>query len=433
MKELPSGWEWTTLGQVATPGRPKVSPATFPELPFIGMEHVEAQTMRLLGTVPAGELKSAAVHFQAGDVMYGRLRPYLNKVLRPAFEGLCSSEFIVFPPSLAMDQQYLQHILNSAPFVSFASHLNAGDRPRVDFEQIGSFELALPPSAEQRRIVAEIDQQLSRIDTALGQLMAVRQKTVTFAISVIRSATSAKPHWRIARTAEMCSFITKGTTPASHQLLTHGDVPFLKVNNLTFGGPLDFSRSRTFISKQVHDNELSRSKVRPGDVLMNIVGPPLGKVAIVPDTYPEFNINQAIARFRPVPGVHARYLALLLRNPEILAWALKRAKTTAGQVNLTLELCRDLPLPIAPETEQQQIAVAVDQALALSDNARLGIDTALARAARLRQAILKKAFEGKLVPQDPNDEPASALLDRIRASRAQPSAHRAPRKRKVHA
>ncbi len=423
MNELPPGWAWTTLGEVAVPGRPKVPPASLPNLPFIGMEHVEAQTMRLLATVPAGEMKSAGVHFQVGDVLYGRLRPYLNKVLRPLFEGLSSAEFIVFPPSPSIDQQFLQYVLNSAPFVSFASHLNEGDRPRVDFEQIGSFELALPPLAEQRRIVAEIERQLTNIDTTVAQLTAVRRKTAAFGTSVIRAATLAKPHWRIARAAEACGFITKGTTPASDQLLAQGDVPYLKVNNLTFRGRLDFSRSRTFITKHVHDNELSRSKVRPGDVLMNIVGPPLGKVAIVPDTYPEYNINQAIARFRPVPGVDARYLALLLRNPEILAWALKRAKTTAGQVNLTLELCRDLPLPIAPEAEQQQIAVAVDQALALSDNACIGIDAALGRAARLRQSILKKAFEGKLLPQDPNDEPASVLIERIRATRAHSFAH----------
>jgi type I restriction enzyme S subunit len=280
----------------------------------------------------------------------------------------------------------------------------------------------LPPQAEQRRVVAEIEKHLARLDTVVGQLTATRRKIAAFATSVIRRATLAKPHWRIARAADICEFITKGTTPSADQLLAVGDIPYLKVNNLTFGGPLDFSRTRTFIRKHVHDDELSRSKVLPGDVLMNIVGPPLGKVGVVPDSYPEYNINQAIARFRPVPGVEARYLALLLRNGEILAWALSRAKTTAGQVNLTLELCRDLPLPIAPEAEQREIVTAVDAAITLSENASAAIDVASARAARLRQAILKKAFEGKLVPQDPNDEPASVLLERIRAARAHPAA-----------
>jgi type I restriction enzyme S subunit len=87
---------------------------------------------------------------------------------------------------------------------------------------------------------------------------------------------------------------------------------------------------------------------------------------------------------------------------------------------LTLELCRDLPLPIAPESEQQEIVAFVEAAAIEAVNASGAIDTALARAARLRQSILKYAFEGKLVPQDPNDEPASVLLERIRATRTAP-------------
>src|SRR5258708_24292716 len=94
----------------------------------------------------------------------------------------------------------------------------------------------------------------------------------------------------------------EGHDARCHELLPAGDIPYLKVNNLSFGGPLDFTKSRTFVRKHLHDHDLSRSKVVPGDVLMNIVGPPLGKVAVVPDSHPEYNINQAIARFRAKPG-----------------------------------------------------------------------------------------------------------------------------------
>ena len=85
------------LSEVVKPTRPRVKPSDYPELPFIGMEHIEAHSMKLLGCVPAGTMKSSAVYFKAGDVLYGRLRPYLNKVYRPNFAGLCSAEFIVLP------------------------------------------------------------------------------------------------------------------------------------------------------------------------------------------------------------------------------------------------------------------------------------------------------------------------------------------------
>src|SRR5207245_1393242 len=166
--DLPACWEVRPLGEVVQPTRPRIKPSDKPGLPFIGMEHVEAHTMKLLGTVPARTMKSAAVHFQAGDVLYGRLRPYLNKVYRPEFEGLCSAEFIVFPKTEGIDSRYLQYFLNSSAFVSFATHLNAGDRPRVDFDQLASYPFPLAPYDQQKRIVAEIEKQFSRLDEAVA-------------------------------------------------------------------------------------------------------------------------------------------------------------------------------------------------------------------------------------------------------------------------
>ncbi|MGC4053644.1 MAG: restriction endonuclease subunit S [Paludibaculum sp.] len=149
---LPATWAEVALGNLYFPSRARVSPSEHPELPFIGMEHIEAHSMRLLQTVPAGTMKSNAVHFFSGDVLYGRLRPYLNKVYLATFEGLCSAEFIVLPPSAAMDSRYLAFLLNSTAFVHFATHLHEGDRPRVDFEQLASYSVPVPPLPEQLRL-----------------------------------------------------------------------------------------------------------------------------------------------------------------------------------------------------------------------------------------------------------------------------------------
>ena len=101
-----------------------------------------------------------------------------------------------------------------------------------------------------------------------------------------------------------------------------------------------------------------------------------------------------------------------------MSWAIRRAKATAGQFNLTLEICRDLPLPLPPLAEQRRIVAEVERRLSVVQEVDAVIAANLARAERLRQSILKQAFEGKLVPQDPNDEPASVLLERIKAHRA---------------
>jgi type I restriction enzyme, S subunit len=102
---LPAGWVWTTLGDVTDTTRRRVQPQDYPSLRFVGMEHVEAHTMRILSTVPASEMRSTAEYFEPGDVLYGRLRPYLNKVFCADFAGLVALQKIVELFSRAVEAQ----------------------------------------------------------------------------------------------------------------------------------------------------------------------------------------------------------------------------------------------------------------------------------------------------------------------------------------
>jgi len=224
--------------------------------------------------------------------------------------------------------------------------------------------------------------------------------------------------WAWVRAEAVCGFITKGTTPKSGMMSPKGEIPFIKVYNLTFDGTLDFTVEPTFVSRAIHEGFLARSKVIPGDILMNIVGPPLGKVSVVPNDRPEWNINQAVAVFRPIGSVSPAFLSKWLLTDVLTRWAVSRSKATAGQSNLTLEMCRDLPIPLCSLAEQQEIARRIQMAFAWID--RLASETTNARKLidHLDQAILAKAFRGGLVPRDPNDEPAGVLLERIKAEQA---------------
>ena len=229
--------------------------------------------------------------------------------------------------------------------------------------------------------------------------------------------------WCWARAEQICDLITKGTTPAKDKMFSqNGDIPFVKVYNLTDKGILDFTVNPTFVSEKTHSTELARSRILPGDVLMNIVGPPLGKVSIVPEIYPEWNMNQAMAVFRSLSGYDRSFLAFCLLTDQILSVAVLRAKATAGQFNLTLEICRDLPLPVAPTEEQKHIVSKLKLCLSTVESLEISVASKLELLDQLDQSILAKAFRGELVPQDPNDEPASVLLERIRAEREAQSA-----------
>lgn len=221
--------------------------------------------------------------------------------------------------------------------------------------------------------------------------------------------------WICVKAEQLCDFITKGTTPGKSELFSNdGDVPFIKVYNLTKTSALDFSIDPTYVRNETHNGFLARSKVYPNDVLMNIVGPPLGKVSIVPDSFTEWNINQAIVIYRS-NILSPRYLAEYLLFEKTVNFMMSQSKATAGQFNLTLEICRELPIPVTISEEQYEIVKKLEEQRSNLDLVSKEIDNQLKKAEILRQSILKKAFSGKLVPQDPEDEPASELLTRINA------------------
>ena len=321
--------------------------------------------------------------------------------------------------------------------------------------------LPLPPLREQRRIVAKIEELFSELDNGIKSLTAAREQLNAYRQAFLKHAFKGKlteywrvrngsrirqpsellgdiesykgsqavglsepegmPHlpdsWTYVRAEDLCDFITKGTTPSKDLLFAReGDIPFIKVYNLTFSGALDFSVDPTFTNTFTHKRFLARSKVYPNDVLMNIVGPPLGKVSVVPDLYPEWNINQAIAIFRTRflrPRILAAYLAFECTQRVVA----RKAKATAGQFNLTLEICRDIPIPLFDMEEQRALEERLDQELCTIASLDKEFGEDLARCEALRQSILKQAFSGQLVPQDPKDEPASVLLECIRAER----------------
>lgn len=165
------------------------------------------------------------------------------------------------------------------------------------------------------------------------------------------------------RLGEICDFITKGTTPPAQELKNNGDIPYLKVYNIV-DQKIDFFYRAQFISVKIHE-KLSRSKVYPGDVLMNIVGPPLGKVAIVPRDFNEWNINQALAIFRPIIKEINQFLyTYFLAGLEI-----KKIHTLGivGQDNISLTQCRDMIFPLPTLAEQQGIVKRISELTAMID------------------------------------------------------------------
>ena len=267
---------------------------------------------------------------------------------------------------------------------------------RYWIQQYSKIKVKIPSLPEQEKIVAKIEELFSELDNGVETLKKIKQQLAVYRQAVLKEAFASSTA-SYKRLKELCFFITKGTTPSKTAMTAgNGEIPFIKVYNLTFDNTLDFSIDPTFVDKDTHIGFLGRSIVYPGDVLMNIVGPPMGKVSIVPDLYSEWNINQAIARFRCMDGLYNKYLAYFLGYSDTVEKMKSKAKATAGQFNLTLEICRDIQIPVPTIEEQKNIVFDIETKLSQQQKIADTIELALQQAEAMRQSILKKAFEGDL-------------------------------------
>ena len=207
------------------------------------------------------------------------------------------------------------------------------------------------------------------------------------------------------------AYVASGSTPDKSSFVPQG-IPYIKMYNLK-NQKIDFDFKPQYIKEEVHNGKLQRSRTEVGDLIMNIVGPPLGKLSIIPSSLPQANFNQAAVLIRP-------YLHKNIINVYIKAYLEEMSeinsistKGSAGQVNISLTQSQNIRIPLPPFLEMVRIIKALEHWLSfvccIEDNKNDLQDSIN----KIKSKILDLAIHGKLVPQDPTDEPACELLKRI--------------------
>ena len=455
--KLPADWKVIPLGDVLTNiiggGTPSRNDLSYwgGDIPWLTVKDMRSRRpVAAQEHITERAVSESATSIIPPDTVITATRVGLGKVVRVPYAAAINQDLKALIAGPDLDKSYLEYWIVS--IAAFLESIGSGTTVKgIRLETLRQLPFPLAPLAEQREIVAEIEKQFSRLDEAVANLQRVKANLKRYKASVLKDAvegrlvpievelarregrsfetgeqllqriletrknewagrgkyeeppavetgglTNLPNGWVWASAEQLSTFITKGTTPAAERLLDAGigDVQFLKVYNLTFDGTLNHAYKPAFVSRATHEGELLRSQVLAGDVLINIVGPPLGQVSVVPPSIAEANMNQAVARFRPIKPLSTKFVAHALMTESIMAWAIRKAKTTAGQTNLTLDLCRRLPIPLPPLLEQVRIVAEVDRRLSLVIGVQAEVDVNLKRAQALKQATLAKAFEG---------------------------------------
>lgn len=439
--ELPNGWVLTTLETIAhwgsggTPSRskPELYGGTIPW--FKTGELGPKEIFNSEETITHEALKaSSAKLFPQGSVVVAMYGATIGKVSILGREAATNQACAVgIPMAEATSSGYLYNYLRSQK-EAFVAAGQGGAQPNISQTVIKAWPIPIAPVPEQKRIAYKLDTVLTRVDAVNTRLARVAPILKRFRQSVLSAATSGRltEDWRIAldqfsdvptKALGETAFITKLAGFEYTKYVTYqddGDLRVIKAENVGKDGfkPTMFSRVRRDTV-----SSLTRSMVYPGDLLMVFVGAGTGQVASVPEGSDWFlGPNVALVRCNPEHLIGA-YGEIYLRSPAGQREVLKFTKSTA-QPSLSMTSIRQFRVSLPSIPEQIEIVRRVETLFAFADRLEARLQTAKTATERLTPALLAKAFRGELVPQDPNDEPASELLRRLQQEAPSTSAKR---------
>lgn len=425
VQSLPNSWTTCKLGQVVDYGATqKAEPFEIPDDAWVlELEDIEKDTSKLLNraTFRERQSKSSKNKFTRGDVLYGKLRPYLNKVIRAEEDGYCTTEIVPIQTPREVEAGYLFHWLKHPDFLEYVKSVSHGlNMPRLGTEAGKAAPFVLAPVPEQKRIADKLDALFARVDVCRERLGRVPALLKSFRQAVLNTATngalteewrSPMPlDWRTVTLSEVAEDFSYGSAAKSSKT---GNVPVLRMGNIQ-DGRLDWG-DLVYTS---NDAEISKYQLQAGDVLFNRTNSPelVGKTAVYKGERPAIYAGYLI-RVRCSESLLPDYLNYCLGSSRGRDYCWQVKSDGVSQSNINAKKLAAFTFKLPPEPEQQEIIRRVESLLALADALEVRYTSACHQVERLTTALLAKAFRGELVPQDPEDEPATTLLKRVAVAR----------------
>jgi Restriction endonuclease S subunits len=415
-------------------------------------------------------------NFISGDIVITKLGDPLGEACEVPSKynhGIIVADIVrVRLPWNLVNKKYIVYGINSPIVVNQFSKATKGTtRPRVNLKFIRGLKIPLSPIAEQRRIVAKIEELFTQLDAAEAALKRAKANLERYQQSVLQAASSGqlveqnpddepasftiRRVWadrkqsqpKIPFPIDDLPQLPHGWCWTSIEQLTDGSKYSLKAG--PFGSALkkeyyvptgykiygqeqvirgDPYYGDYYINQDLFE-KLQSCEVKPGDVLISLVGT-IGKVLILPSSIEPGIINPRLLKFSfDFQIIDSRYFKYYLESQTARDYFSIASHGQTMDV-LNLGILKGLPIPLPPPNEQKRIIMEVEKSETLVESQNTVIDKSLSRSKKIRQSILEEAFSGRLVDQNPDDEPASILLQRIQAERQETEKQKAAKPKK---
>ena len=416
--EVPENWVWVRLGAVCYASKEKSNDFSN-EIKYIGLEHLE-KDKGIVGFSSADKVKSTKNAFQEGQILYGRLRPYLNKHDIASFSGVCSTDILVFEASVLVANVLVDKFFNLPFFIEYVVANSKGiNLPRVSEETVLNTTFPLPPLSEQQRIVERIEELFAKLDEAKERLQEAADSFAVRKAAILHKAFTGeltKP-WRRENGVSDASWeekklgevgvLERGRSkhrPRNDERLFGGVYPFIQTG--------DVANADMFIEKHsqtLSDFGMQQSKLFAKNTICITIAANIGKVAILSydSCFPDSVVGLTTDEKNNYKYVYY-YLSTQQKELE------SKAPATA-QKNINLKVLNDLDIPLPTLPEQHEIVRLIDDLLARERSAQLATEQALASIDLMKKSILARAFRGELGTNKASEASALELLKQVLA------------------
>jgi type I restriction enzyme S subunit len=345
-----SEWKKLKLKEIAELRSEKFTPNKITSYPYIGLEHIEPKSLRINGIGVSNDVSSQKSIFYSDDILYGKLRPYFQKVYYSTFKGVCSTDIFVVKSKNVVHPKYLFYLLASDEFTALANQGSTGTRmPRADWKHLASTEWDIPDLPTQNAI-AEI---LSSLDDKIELNNKINQELETLAQTLFKQwfidfefpNESGEPYkssggkmldselgeipvgWEVVNLSDLFDFL-EGPGLRNWQYRLEG-MPFINIRLIQDG---DIRKNNiSYISKDEFENKYKHFALKEGDVVLSTSGT-LGKSAIVRKNHLPMMLNTSVIRFRPFDSCYLSFMYQFLQS-KIFIDEVKASATGSVQLN----------------------------------------------------------------------------------------------------
>ena len=387
-------WPIVPLGELCEMDRRGIQPDD-PDssiLPFVGVENVEAGSgaIKLKNGRRIGSQKSTSFRFDERHVLYGKLRPYLNKVATPEFTGKCSTELVPLRPRVGVDREFLGYLLRRQETVDFVMSSVTGARmPRTDMKALLSFPVPRPPFEEQRRVVGILNR-AARIERLRAQSQKrLREFIPALFVKMFGDPVENPMEWPTERLGHLIEHGPQNGLYKPKSAYGSGTL-ILRIDGFYDGSvtdPANWQRLR------LDDTTLNKYKLVEDDIVINRVNsrPFLGKSAVIPKIHEPAVFESNMMRMRiDANRMHPQVLISMLQLETMKSSLCRNAKDAINQSSINQTDVRCLLVIVPPHHLQHQYAQTLRVVRSILAAATLGERTAL----KLSAALLSRLLNG---------------------------------------